>query len=505
MAFFEGGAVPLVAVIPQFVGGTTGQAFNAINSSQLTSLVNQVFQGSGQTFSAQQGQAVLTSGAQNFVNIGVNPLVSSNVEKVSGVDLGSGQNFLASTLSASITPLLSNAINIGISDTLGSAGSFGPALSSIGTSLITGAFNTVLSGLGIGGGGFNGAPGAGFSTNTFPGAGDEPKADYAGGGSYTLKDIVFSLQPANQGPQAFGLQTAIMDPKIETTLSSFQLSTAANLPNNIGAAFDTSQTGKIADMGVSFLSDPQQFWNVGSLFSQGTSAFGFGSAGQGESWTFITAPKNVSWDINNQSSRVLMFGTNNPPVVAGTKGMRELTINEALVEGFIRNVSVEGKIRALENLASYKLNSSDGFVSVPVYQFWAAEKSYGGSGDSNKGFFIIKDIRVQEYLRDLKGNSTRAMVNISLTEVPEYQVNSGRDIASKATGGAKAAFPNSVNGQATQGVTKAPETNSGANVSSTGASKAATGGGDVVIKPRTPGANNFQQNGTGLNTLTGQR
>jgi hypothetical protein len=174
--------------------------------------------------------------------------------------------------------------------------------------------------------------------------------------------------------------------------------------------------------------------------------------------------------------------------------MRELTINEALVEGFIRNVSVEGKIRALENLAAYKMNSSDGFVSVPVYQFWAAEKSYGGSGDSNKGFFIIKDIRVQEYLRDLKGNTTRAMVNISLSEVPQYQVNSGRDVASKATGGAKAAFPNSqsVNQQGVQGVTKAPTTNSGANVSSTGAAKAATGsagtGNGSAPKPLAPDA-----------------
>jgi hypothetical protein len=88
------------------------------------------------------------------------------------------------------------------------------------------------------------------------------------------------------------------------------------------------------------------------------------------------------------------------------------------------------------------------------------------------------------------------MVNISLTEVPEYQVNSGRDVASKATGGVKSAIPGgqSVNQQGVQGVTKAPTTNSGASVSNTGAAKAATGGGvgttgtNSVPNPLTPNA-----------------
>jgi hypothetical protein len=69
-------------------------------------------------------------------------------------------------------------------------------------------------------------------------------------------------------------------------------------------------------------------------------------------------------------------------------------------------------------------------VSVPVYQVTANDKVYGN------GFFIIKDIKIQEKMRDLKGDATRALVDISLMEVPEYQVNSGRDQASKVAASA---------------------------------------------------------------------
>jgi hypothetical protein len=154
-------------------------------------------------------------------------------------------------------------------------------------------------------------------------------------------------------------------------------------------------------------------------------------------WTFITAPEDISWDIANNSSRVDIFGTNNPPVVAGSRGMRDLTLGNSLVEGFVRGVTVEGKVAALENLMSYGLNTSDGFVSVPVYQVWANEKSYGGP----EAYYIIKDVKVKEAMRDLKGNSTRAYVDISLMQVPAYQVNSGRDQANQTTAGGVALTP----------------------------------------------------------------
>jgi hypothetical protein len=170
---------------------------------------------------------------------------------------------------------------------------------------------------------------------------------------------------------------------------------------------------------------------AGQFNSVADALSGTGALANGGGWTFITAPEDISWDVANSATRVDTFGTNNPPVVAGSRGMRDLTLGNALVEGFVRNVQVEGKIAALENLMNYSLNASDGFVSVPVYQVWANNKSYGGS----EAYYIIKDVKVKEAMRDLTGNATRAYVDISLMQVPAYQVNSGRDQANQTTSG----------------------------------------------------------------------
>ena len=192
------------------------------------------------------------------------------------------------------------------------------------------------------------------------------------------------------------------------------------------------------------------------------------AAGEQTGWTFICAPEDISWNITNASNRVEIFGTNNPPVVAGTKGMRDLSLNNSLVEGFVRKVTVEAKIASLEKLLLYSLNSSDGFVSVPVYEVWANSKSYGGSSGS-AGYFIFKDIRVNEKLRDLKGNTTRATVDVSFTQVPAYQVNTGRDSASKTTGGGNSKLAQSQ----TQANSKAAQSSQVAKQTSVGPGKTA--------------------------------
>jgi hypothetical protein len=73
-------------------------------------------------------------------------------------------------------------------------------------------------------------------------------------------------------------------------------------------------------------------------------------------------------------------------------------------------------------------------VDVPVYQISANDKKYGGAD----AYYLIKSVKVQEQMRDLDGNMTRAKVDISLMQVPEFQVSNGRDLASKAAAGAKA-------------------------------------------------------------------
>lgn len=236
---------------------------------------------------------------------------------------------------------------------------------------------------------------------------------------------------------------------------------------DFGNKIDSSLTGKLG------------FDAAGQFDSVAESLTGTGALAGGGGWTFICAPEDVSWSVANAASRIDIFGTNNPPVVAGTKGMRDLNLGNALVEGFTRKVTIEGKIAALEKLTEYSLNSTDGFVSVPVYQVWANAKSYGGP----QAFFIIKDINVKETMRDLQGNATRAYVDISLMQVPAYQVNSGRDQAGKVTAGG-AALQQSVAAQANAAVTGA----TGAAATAAGAKPSSGPGAGGPAAPAKPGS-----------------
>jgi hypothetical protein len=113
----------------------------------------------------------------------------------------------------------------------------------LGTGLVNQAFQGITNGI-------FGATDIATNFTMFPGGGNEPDADY-GGSSYTLTDVVFSLQPANQGPQAFGIQQGISFPESITTLPFDQLSSMPPLAPNatanaIKGASMSNQVGKRA-------------------------------------------------------------------------------------------------------------------------------------------------------------------------------------------------------------------------------------------------------------------
>jgi hypothetical protein len=73
------------------------------------------------------------------------------------------------------------------------------------------------------------------------------------------------------------------------------------------------------------------------------------------------------------------------------------------------------------------LDSTQGFVNVPVWDVKANDRSYG--------WYVIETVDYDEQMRDMTGRTTRAMVNVKFRQVPQYQVNTGRDQAlSKTTG-----------------------------------------------------------------------
>ena len=214
---FQGGPLSTVGITPSFLTQTATQAV----STGLT----QVYQGSGQSFFGSAGQALAGNLAGSVVNIALNSALGTKVSGPGGLSLNSGSNLLASQITPFITSQVAAGINQTIQKSLQSAGPFGPVLSAgagaIANQLFSGLTN-LLSGAGGGAGAT--AAGEGWGQKAFPGAGDEPQADYAGGSPYTLGpsggDVVFSLQPANKGPQQTGLDQSINDSAVGITMAA---------------------------------------------------------------------------------------------------------------------------------------------------------------------------------------------------------------------------------------------------------------------------------------------
>ena len=146
-----------------------------------------------------------------------------------------------------------------------------------------------------------------------------------------------------------------------------------------------------------------------------------------EEWYFITAPQQVSWTKDSKMTVIEPYGTNNPYVHYGTTKLRQLSLNDVMVEGFSDGKSVENNVIELEACMRMVLDTDDGYASPYVWRVYAGGKSYGT--------YIITSVNVNEEIRDLQGRASRAKVDISLQEVSPYQVSSGIDITAQSLTG----------------------------------------------------------------------
>ena len=143
-------------------------------------------------------------------------------------------------------------------------------------------------------------------------------------------------------------------------------------------------------------------------------------------WYFITAPQEVSWKKDSEAKQMATYGTNSPYLNYGATKLRELTLGNALIEGFSNAMQVEDNVTSLER-CMHMVISEDGYAAPYCWNAFAGGKSYGT--------FIITGVSIKEVMRDMSGNATRAVADISLQEVPPYQVSSGADSTSTAIQG----------------------------------------------------------------------
>jgi hypothetical protein len=218
MAQTYAGPISTLGITPSFLNTLAQQSA----ATATTSAINQIYQGAGASFLGSAGQTLVGNLAGSAVNVAMNAALGTQIAGPGGVSASSGRNLLASAITPYVNTVTAAGINQAINNSLQNAGPFAGVLSGVATGVVTQIANNLL------GGAFGGAAG-GFSSSykTFPGGSDaDPSANYDGK-AYTLglsgSDVVFSLQPANQGPQAFGLAQGISFPTSIPTLPFNQL------------------------------------------------------------------------------------------------------------------------------------------------------------------------------------------------------------------------------------------------------------------------------------------
>lgn len=457
---YQGGRIPLI--------GVPATAFTNVAQQAVVQAVPNTFV----PYVGSSLNGIVGGATGAALNIGLAGILGDEVARQAGVDLFAGQNFLDSQITPFITNTLGNAVSTSIQDSLRNAGPLGPIVGDLAGNIVTGLASSLGNSLGLNIPGAGNGPSLTAPSQPYPGAGGEGEktANY-GGSTYNLgtggPDVVFSIVPANSGPQLFGLGQAAFDPKTD-----FSVATNVYTDADLGLSFVprgeeltklTSQFGANAfnldtESINSFAFSP----NAPNLFND----LGLTNPFPQQAWNFIVAPEDISWNTSASVSRVPIFGSNQPPVTVGAKGMRDLTFSNAMVEGFTRSIAIEDKVAILEDLLNYSLDTGKGYVNIPIYNVTANSKHYGNGKDSyDRGYFVINEVRVKEAMRDLDGNATRAFVDISFTQIPPYQVDGGRDQATNTIdSAANASYLQQINQRAEANLNQNRGTGSGSTV-----------------------------------------
>jgi hypothetical protein len=403
------------------------------------------------------GNNIVQTLGGSVINVALNQVTPEEWRQVLGVEPTAFDNILPS-IERSALSAGGQLFNQFLTDTLSPSGA-GGVLGNIGINLAQTAASNVFQNLL---GDISGAAvGSGKSSRWFPGASNEPVANY--GSTIFTKglngpDVTFSIIPALSGA-ARESASWLVNPKSKASLNAREAFAETSGGYIAASNFDTAAAfSKEMDLALS-LPDPkgkfplvgsEEFFNylsgsgglpLGDLFANSDLSVSLAESLSG-GWNFICAPESISWNSEAQVERVPMFGTNQPPVISGSKSMRDLTLSDALVEGFSRGRSVEDKIARLENLMNFTLDTKNKYIKVPVYYVQANNKLYGnGLNGADGGYFVIKSVNVKELMRDLSGSTTRATVDVSFVQVPPYQVTSGRDLANIALIGRTSILP----------------------------------------------------------------
>lgn len=169
--------------------------------------------------------------------------------------------------------------------------------------------------------------------------------------------------------------------------------------------------------------------DLSNYYSEGSDiVFYFIQAGKtdGVNWKFQVAPQGINIRKSSDNSAEENWASNERTIVYGGTTMRTIDLSEVLIEGFSTRSDIEGKVNSLMALldpVQFKKH-----IAPMVFEL-VAKPEKGVSAESRSyGYYIITELNLEETLRTKTGKPLRVMAEMSLQEVPRYQIHDGRDL-----------------------------------------------------------------------------
>ena len=179
------------------------------------------------------------------------------------------------------------------------------------------------------------------------------------------------------------------------------------------------------DNGDGFLYDPKLLDDEGIIYLR--QYLSFDDETTGAVWRFQYAPE-ISYSRSSTFQEDPTWGTNVQPAHFNNTSGKKVQIQGAILEGMTIGRTVTGAVQALETLMSVVNPDNEEQVAPYAYRLIIGERTLTEPVSQRHAPFVIEQIQVQEKLYDTQGEVLYYKVDISLKEVPYYQINDGRKL-----------------------------------------------------------------------------
>lgn len=147
----------------------------------------------------------------------------------------------------------------------------------------------------------------------------------------------------------------------------------------------------------------------------------------GAVWRFQYAPQ-IAYTRSSTFQEDVTWGTNVQPAHFNNTSGKKVSIQGAILEGMTIGKTVTGAVRALETLMSVVNPDNEEQIAPYAYRLIVGGRTFTEPVSGRHSPFVIENISVKEELYDTNGEVLMYKVDMSLKEVPYYQINDGRKL-----------------------------------------------------------------------------